>query len=195
MSIREFKQNTEYVCSICGISIWNNQKITLEVDHIDGNNKNNVVENLRYLCPNCHSQTDTWRGRNKNSCEQKVSDDDLLIAIENTNNIRQALISVGLAPKGGNYSRVSNLMNKHKTDFKNSQYGTVWINDGTKNKKIKKELIEDYVSCGYAKGRLIEKLPPSQKGKIWVTNGIENKMVDTGNVPSGFWKGKFQKIK
>jgi len=37
----------------------------LELDHIDGNNKNNTLKNLRWLCPNCHSMTSTWRGRNK----------------------------------------------------------------------------------------------------------------------------------
>lgn len=51
-------------CAECGISEWNGKAITLEVDHIDGDNKNNNRENLRGLCPNCHSQTDTWRGRN-----------------------------------------------------------------------------------------------------------------------------------
>jgi 5-methylcytosine-specific restriction endonuclease McrA len=51
-------------CLICNINEWLGKPITLELDHIDGNNKNNSRENLRYLCPNCHSQTETWRGRN-----------------------------------------------------------------------------------------------------------------------------------
>lgn len=51
-------------CNKCGISEWNSEPITLEMDHIDGNNKNNSRSNLECICPNCHSQTPTWRGKN-----------------------------------------------------------------------------------------------------------------------------------
>jgi Zn finger protein HypA/HybF involved in hydrogenase expression len=54
----------EYKCSICALSNWLNNPISLQLDHIDGNNTNNKLENLRLLCPNCHSQTDTFCGRN-----------------------------------------------------------------------------------------------------------------------------------
>lgn len=52
-------------CSVCKIENWNGKKITLEVDHISGNSDNNMPENLRLLCPNCHSQTETYKGKNK----------------------------------------------------------------------------------------------------------------------------------
>lgn len=54
-----------YKCSCCGIAEWNNIRIGLELEHIDGNSDNNSVENLCLLCPNCHSQTPTYKARNK----------------------------------------------------------------------------------------------------------------------------------
>ena len=56
-----------YRCSCCGISEHNNKPLTLQVDHINGNAGNNNPENLRLICPNCHSQTDTFSARNKGS--------------------------------------------------------------------------------------------------------------------------------
>jgi predicted nucleic acid-binding Zn ribbon protein len=53
-----------YKCSCCNISEWNGKSIVLEIDHIDGNFENNRPENLRFICPNCHSQTDTYKARN-----------------------------------------------------------------------------------------------------------------------------------
>ncbi|MFI0033975.1 HNH endonuclease signature motif containing protein [Streptomyces mutabilis] len=53
-------------CALCGVeAVWFGEPLPLEVDHIDGNWRNNRLENLRMLCPNCHSATDTYRGRNK----------------------------------------------------------------------------------------------------------------------------------
>jgi 5-methylcytosine-specific restriction endonuclease McrA len=56
-----------YFCAICNLSKWQDKDITLQVDHIDGNAGNNNPNNLRLICPNCHSQTDTFSGRNKGS--------------------------------------------------------------------------------------------------------------------------------
>lgn len=53
------------ICSICGINNWNNKPITLQLDHINGDNTDNRIENLRILCPNCHTQTETWGSKNK----------------------------------------------------------------------------------------------------------------------------------
>lgn len=100
----------EQCCSECGISEWRGKIIPLELDHINGKSTDNRIENLRLLCPNCHSLTDTWRGKNINSGKVKVSDEEILTAYNKTANIRRTLIEVGLAPKGGNYARVKKLI-------------------------------------------------------------------------------------
>jgi hypothetical protein len=100
-------------CNHCGINEWNGKPITLELEHIDGNNQNNERSNLECICPNCHSQTSTWRGKNKTNKRNKISDDTIVQSYIKTNNIRQTLIDVGLSPKGGNYKRLHSLIKSY----------------------------------------------------------------------------------
>lgn len=73
-----------YKCAICGCTEWQGKTLSLELDHINGINNDNRLENLRFLCPNCHSQTVTYGSRNQKLSESKydISDDlrDLVVS-------------------------------------------------------------------------------------------------------------------
>jgi hypothetical protein len=62
----------QYNCFCCGIKEWDSKPISLHLDHIDGNSDNNLLENLRLLCPNCHSQTETFCGRNTKNTKRST---------------------------------------------------------------------------------------------------------------------------
>jgi len=53
------------ICSSCQGTEWQGEPMPLELDHINGCHEDNRLENLRLLCPNCHAQTSTYRGKNK----------------------------------------------------------------------------------------------------------------------------------
>jgi hypothetical protein len=52
-------------CEGCGLVEWRGRALGLELHHVNGDGLDNRLQNLQLLCPNCHSQTDTWGGRNK----------------------------------------------------------------------------------------------------------------------------------
>ncbi|WZB39642.1 HNH endonuclease [Streptomyces phage Cursive] len=56
----------EYKCQKCGLGAeWNGEPLVLQLDHINGKNNDHRIENLRFLCPNCHTQTDTYAGKRR----------------------------------------------------------------------------------------------------------------------------------
>ena len=63
---------TPYICSICGQEpIWQGKDLTLILDHINGSNHDDRLENLRWVCPNCNQQLDTTNGKNKKIYSKK----------------------------------------------------------------------------------------------------------------------------
>lgn len=103
-------------CECCGLEEWLNGLIPLEVHHIDGDRLNNEEANLQLLCPNCHALTDNYRGKNIKKKENKdpILEDKFVEALKSHENIHQALLALGLAPKGSNYSRAKKLIKKHQ---------------------------------------------------------------------------------
>lgn len=64
----------EHECSVCGLKPeWNGKPLALQLDHIDGDSDNCIPDNLRLLCPNCHTQTPTYGAKGKGSRYKKVT--------------------------------------------------------------------------------------------------------------------------
>lgn len=65
---------TPYICSLCGLEpLWQGKELTLILDHINGINKDDRLENLRWVCPNCNQQLDTTNGRNKTRTQYTIN--------------------------------------------------------------------------------------------------------------------------
>ena len=103
-------------CENCGLTEWLGSPIPLEVHHLDGKELNSELSNLILLCPNCHALTDNYRGRNINNTTPNKTEEEFVDALKNSSSIRQALISLGLTPKGGNYVRANELIQKYQIE-------------------------------------------------------------------------------
>ena len=102
-------------CEKCGLSLWLGVQIPLEIHHKDGDHLNNELDNLELNCPNCHALTENWRGKNIDKKEvTSIEEEEFVNALQNSPNIRQALIKLGLTPAGGNYTRANELIVRHQ---------------------------------------------------------------------------------
>lgn len=102
-------------CESCGLEEWLGNPITLEIHHEDGDHLNNETNNLKLLCPNCHSLTENWRGKNiaGQTKKEEVSEEAFVKALETSPNIRQSLLKLGLTAAGGNYVRARELIHRY----------------------------------------------------------------------------------
>ena len=100
-------------CEQCQLEQWFDNPIPLEIHHKDGDKLNNELDNLQLLCPNCHALTANWRGRNVSTGKEKVTEEEYVQALRESPNIRQALLKLGLTPKGQNYVRARELIYKY----------------------------------------------------------------------------------
>ena len=80
-----FLEEQEHCCAICGMKDeWNGKQLIFVLDHIDGNADNNNRDNLRLICPNCDSQLDTFKSKNKKSARAKYRNIKIVVKNEKT---------------------------------------------------------------------------------------------------------------
>lgn len=119
---REILRNKvfELKCNKCGIKEWNNQTLIFEIEHKDGDNFNNHRDNLELLCPNCHSQTKTFRKKKIKNQKSQIKEEEILEQLKICSNINKVLLNLGLVNSGGNYKRIHKIIKKYNLeDFYN----------------------------------------------------------------------------
>jgi len=96
-------EDQDYKCAHCELDEWMGLRITLELDHIDGDRYNHKRGNLRCLCPNCHSITDTWKtGQFKQNGVKKVSDEEIVKAYLKHRSLQKTLKELQLTANSAN---------------------------------------------------------------------------------------------
>jgi 5-methylcytosine-specific restriction endonuclease McrA len=112
----------QYKCAICGTTEWNGKTLSLELDHINGINNDNRLENLRFLCPNCHSQTTTYGSRNQQRNESKYEiTEDLRQLVESTYEKERSVKRVS-SVLGIRRSVVTQIVNESGQKHSNQKY-------------------------------------------------------------------------
>jgi hypothetical protein len=177
----------ENKCSRCDIQEWLGEKISLELDHIDGDNWNNKRENIRLLCPNCHAITDNYKGKNikkKNNKEPKKGivfyKKDIIELYKKGFNILQILKKLDLNV-GGNYLMIYKIFEENGVEIPIKEDKAILLKD----KDLKK--LEEKVSKFKNQIELIKNSNIDFNKKGWGKKVSEL----TGFTPS--WSLKFVK--
>lgn len=130
----------KYECSICGLSEWRNEPLSLHIDHINGISDDNRLENLRLLCPNCHSQTDNFAGRNVRDRNRCVSCDTTISP--------KATRCKSCAGKQNSRLKIEWPVTENLIKMvKNSSYSAVARNLGVSDNAVRKRIKNHPVSC------------------------------------------------
>lgn len=116
--IRE-QQYITYKCDIChneGTHLG--RPLSLQLDHINGISNDNRLENLRWLCPNCHTQTDNYAGKGRRKANKQYITEQLIVdTVKTVDNINQLLVKIGASNTNANYKKVKRVMEKHNLEF------------------------------------------------------------------------------
>lgn len=148
----------QYKCAICGCTEWQGKTLSLELDHINGINNDNRLENLRFLCPNCHSQTSTYGSRNQQLNESKYDiSDELRTMVENkykeVKNIKQVSSILGIRR-----CVVTKIVNESGQKHSNQKYVIRYDKDWNELKRYGSlvETAKDLIESGEVKTKRIK---------------------------------------
>lgn len=198
----------EYQCEICKIDDWNNNSISLQLDHKDGDRKNNILDNLRWLCPNCHSQTPTFCS--KNIKVKRFSDEQILEECKKQKNIRGVVLAIGCNVRL--YGRIKRIADENGIAFE-QPYGTgrisrqrkvpIGFDAKNKSKEWKAKIAFSNRRTTWptkeALTNLVDSVPIETIGKQYGVSGNAVKkwcnFYEIETKPSGYWQKKqFGKI-
>ena len=102
----------EYKCSECGLKdSWNFKPLCLQLDHINGIRYDNRIENLRFLCPNCHSQQITSNRPIDKRWNSKITEESVKCNADNASSYREILLRLNVADSSANYKKVKSVLN------------------------------------------------------------------------------------
>lgn len=108
----------KYECKLCSNKgDWLSQPLSLHLDHIDGNRYNNLLSNLRFLCPNCHSQQPTSHVNYKYG-KKIVTENEVVDVAKSCKTVREILINLKLSDNNNGYSKIRKILSKHNLSDK-----------------------------------------------------------------------------
>lgn len=186
-----------YECECCKISNWNGKAIGLQLDHVNGNRKDNRLENLRWLCPNCHSQTPTFCSKNRTT-KNIYSDAKILELCKKCNNIHEVVKELGCNTRL--YPRIRKLALSIGIEYVNYQLKTPTRSVVDPNwrhapkpycRKVSRPTKDELLV-------LIGEKPITSIGKQFgVTGNAVTKWCKSYGIqtmPNGYWQKKFHEI-
>ena len=191
-----------YECAICKLPpIWNDRKLILQVDHVDGDFKNNEIANLRFLCPNCHTQTPTFGYRTKNKekfnsvkLNTILSEEEILLAISDDirsytelakklNITRKMLLT---------YRKQYGIELSFKSISKETFIKTLNDSNSVNDVLSKLNVTKHAYNALRKKYKINVNMNKKEKGlKMWITDGYRDIFHNTTDpIPEGYKKGK-----
>ncbi len=128
-----------YMCESCTHSTWMGKPIPLELHHIDGNRHNNTEENGKLLCPNCHTFTPNFKGKNiKTRQTSAAKDEEIKIVIPRCQSIKEVITVVGLSSSIVNYDRVRNIIKAHGISLLKREPSIVEIEKHLQDRRVRR---------------------------------------------------------